>query len=201
MKECDAQAIFIAVTDFFSQNEVATQKLIMFTSDGISVMLGRNNGVQAKLKAIVPHLLEFHCVAHRQALAVSHAYSSIDNFVQLESTLRAIYSYFSHSSTRLERLKSVFNVLDKKFVRLQKLLSRLQALKAIVKSYKALILHFDDRANEDVTAEGIVKRLKGYTFVVCLHFCVMFCLPWDKLTKVFNFLPTIPVMLIERSLK
>ena len=162
LEECDAQAIFIAVTDLFSQNEVATQKLIMFTSGGASVMLGRSNGVQAKLKAIVPHLLEFHCVAHREALAVSHAYNSIDNFVQLESTLRAIYSYFSHSSTRLERLKLVFNVLDKKFVRLQKLfgihwLNRLQALKAIVKSYEALILYFDNRANE-------------YRFVVCLHF-------------------------------
>ena len=46
LEECDAQAIFIAVTDFFSQNEVTTQKLIMFTSDGASVMLGRSNGVQ-----------------------------------------------------------------------------------------------------------------------------------------------------------
>ena len=78
LKECDAQAIFTAVTDFFTQNEVAVEKLIMFTSDGASVMLGCNNGVQAKLKSIVPHLMEFHCVAHREALAVSHAYNSVD---------------------------------------------------------------------------------------------------------------------------
>ena len=191
LKECDAQAIFIAVTNFFSQNKVATEKFIMFTSDGASVMLGRNNGVQAKLKAIVPHLLEFHRVAHREALAVSHAYNSIDNFAQLESTLQAIYSYFSHPSTHLERLKSVFNVLDKKFVRLQKLfdirwLSRLQA---IVKSYKALILYFDDQANENVTAEGIVKRLKKYRFVVCLHFLCDILSTLGQLNKTFQ-LPT-----------
>ena len=80
---------------FFSQNEVAIEKLIMFTSDGASVMLGCNNGIQAnlKLKSIVPHLLEFHCVAHREALALSHAYNSIDYFVQLESILQAIHSY------------------------------------------------------------------------------------------------------------
>ena len=84
-------------------------------------MLGCNNGVQAKLKSIVPHLLEFHCVAHREALSVSQAYQCVDYFVQLESTLRAIYSFFSHSSVRLERLKLVFNILDKKFVRLHKL--------------------------------------------------------------------------------
>ena len=57
-------------------------------------------------------------------------------------------------------------MLDKKFVRLQKLfdihwLSRLQAVKVIVKSYKALILYFGDQTNEDITAEGIVKRLKS----------------------------------------
>ena len=73
-------------------------------------MLGCNNGVQAKLKSTVPHLLEFHCVAHREALSVSQAYQCIDYFVQLESTLRAIYSFFAHSSVRLERLKLVFNI-------------------------------------------------------------------------------------------
>ena len=66
LKECDAQAIFIAVTDFFSQNEVATQKLIMFTSDGASVMLGRNNGVQAKLKAIYWNFTVLHTERHLQ---------------------------------------------------------------------------------------------------------------------------------------
>ena len=47
-------------------------------------------------------------------------------------------------------------------------LSRLQAVKAVVQSYEALVVYFDDQANEDVTAEGIVKRLRKYRFVVCL---------------------------------
>ena len=72
----------------------------MFTSDGATVMLGCNNGVQAKLKSLVPHLLEFHCIAHREALSVSQAYQRVDYFVQLESTLRAIYSFFAHFSIR-----------------------------------------------------------------------------------------------------
>jgi len=79
----------------------------MFTSDGASVMLGCDNGVQAKLKSVVPHLIEFHCVAHREALSVSQAYQSVDYFVQIGSILCAIYSYFSHSSVRTERLKLV----------------------------------------------------------------------------------------------
>ena len=37
-------------------------------SVGASVMLGRNNGVAAKLKAIVPSAIVVHCVCHRLAL-------------------------------------------------------------------------------------------------------------------------------------
>ena len=79
---------------FFTEIDVSLDKLIVFTSDGASVMLGCNNGVQAKLKSLVPHLLEFHCAAHCEALSVSQAYQSVNYFVQLKSILRAIYSFF-----------------------------------------------------------------------------------------------------------
>ena len=82
-------------------NNISLDKINIFTSDGASVLLGSHNGVQAKLKSIVPYLLEFHCVAHREALSVSQAYQSVDYFVQLKSTLRPIH-IFSHSSVRLE---------------------------------------------------------------------------------------------------
>jgi len=71
LKECDADSIFTSVTKYFADIDVSINKMIMFTSD---VMLGCNNGVQAKLKSIVPHLIEFHCVAHHEALSVSQAF-------------------------------------------------------------------------------------------------------------------------------
>ena len=165
LQECNAESIFKSVVKYFDEIKVSLDRLIMFTSDGASVMLGCDNGVQAKLKSIVPHVIEFHCVAHREALSVSQAYQSVDYFVQVESMLLIIYSYFAHSSVRTERFKQVFIVLNKKFVRLQKLfdirwLSRLQAVKAVVQSYEALVTYFDDQSNKDVTAEGIAKRLK-----------------------------------------
>ena len=73
-------------------------KLKMFTSDWASVILGCENGVQVKLKSVVQHLVEFHCVVYREALSVSQAYKSIGYFLQIENILRAIYSYFLHSS-------------------------------------------------------------------------------------------------------
>ena len=104
LKECDADSIFASGTKYFADINVSTVKMIMFTSDGASVMFECSNGVEAKLKFIVPHLMEFHCVAHREALSVSQAYQSVEYFVQVESILRAIYSYFSHSIVRTGRL-------------------------------------------------------------------------------------------------
>ena len=167
LQECDTMSIFTLVVKYFEEIQVSMDKLIMFTSDGAFVMLGCENGVQAKLKSVVLHLVEFHCVAHREALSVSQAYKSVGYFVQIESILRAIYSYFAHSSVRTERLMLVFKVLNKNFVRLQKLFdirwsSRLEAVRAIVGSYDALVTYFNDQSNEDVTADGIAKRLKTY---------------------------------------
>ena len=112
----------------------------------------------------------------------------------------------AHSSVRLERLNLIFNVLDKKFVRLQKLfeicwLSQLHVIKAALHSYEALVVYFDDQANEDVTAEEIVRRLKSTDLLFLCISCVIFFQPLVSLTKHFNFLHIIPVALIEKSLK
>ena len=44
-----------------------------FSSDGANVMLGRNNGVAAKLANKNPYLFVSHCIAHRLALACNSA--------------------------------------------------------------------------------------------------------------------------------
>jgi len=113
LQGCDTESILRSVGKYFDEIQVS---LDMFTSDGASVMLGCDNGVQAELKSLVPHMIEFHCVAHREALSVSQAYQYVDYFVQVESMLRALYSYFAHSSVRTERFKHVFIVLNKKIV-------------------------------------------------------------------------------------
>ena len=173
--ECDAIGISSAVVNFFETKNVSLSKVVMLTTDGAAVMLGCNNGVHIHLKKYAPHLIEYHCIAHREVLAVSQAYKSINFFVRLESILRALYGYFSHSSVRMEKLKAVFHVLDKKFVRLQRLydirwLSRLQAVKAVVTTYETLIVYFENESNKDATADGLAKQLKSYRFALTIHF-------------------------------
>jgi len=75
LKECDAGSIFKLVAEYFHRID---NSMIMFISDGLSVILGCSNGVQAKLKSVIPHLMECHCVAHQKSLAVSQAYQSFE---------------------------------------------------------------------------------------------------------------------------
>ena len=49
----------------------------MFTGNGTNVMLGSHNGVHGKLCAHSPALLEYHCVAHCESLAVAQAYETV----------------------------------------------------------------------------------------------------------------------------
>ena len=58
LKECDATSISKEILDYLNENELPLHKLILFTSDGVSVMLGVNNGVHVKLKEHCPHLNE-----------------------------------------------------------------------------------------------------------------------------------------------
>ena len=53
-------------------DDVLHECLLGFASDGASVMLGKQGGVYAKLKAEFPHLMSWHCFNHRLELSVHH---------------------------------------------------------------------------------------------------------------------------------
>ena len=52
-------------------------KMVMFTSDGARVMLGRRNGVAVKLKGRMPHLVQQHCTAHREDLGIADTWKEV----------------------------------------------------------------------------------------------------------------------------
>ena len=121
LKGCDADSIVTMIVKFFKSIEVDLAKMVMFTSDGAAVLLGCNNGVFVKLRGMsVPHSTEHHCVAHKEALADGSAYQSSAYFVELENVIKAIYSHFSHSSVKIANLKSLFGVLEQKYIKVEK---------------------------------------------------------------------------------
>ena len=61
-------------------------------------MLGKHTGVMTRLKSDVPHLMVTYCAAHHIALAASGAAKAEPWFNILETSLNAVYAYFSRSA-------------------------------------------------------------------------------------------------------
>ncbi|KAL1481340.1 hypothetical protein MTO96_034542 [Rhipicephalus appendiculatus] len=58
--------------------DVLKDKLIAFASDGASVMLGKQSGVAKLLEDTFPHLITWHCSAHRLELAVGDSVRDVE---------------------------------------------------------------------------------------------------------------------------
>jgi len=177
LQSATTDAIASSIVGFLHSVIIELCHLVMFTSDGANVMLGSHNGVHVKLHAHSPALLEYHCVAHREALAVSQAYETLAYLKKVEGILKGLYSHFAHSTICLEGLKGIFAVLKMKFIKVKKLfdipwLSRVEAVEAIVRGYIALVAYLADRActEGDAVCEGLHKQMTTYQFVLTLHF-------------------------------
>ena len=57
------------------------QRLVGFSSDGASTMLGPYSGVPVRLKIQSPSLLPFHCPAHWVDLAIMEVVEDVSLFV------------------------------------------------------------------------------------------------------------------------
>ena len=69
----NATAMFQTIQSNLQACTLSTDKLIGLATDGASVMVGRKNGLAAKLKDVNPRLISVHCICHILALACTDA--------------------------------------------------------------------------------------------------------------------------------
>jgi len=118
--------------------------MVGFGSDGASVMTGRLNGVGVMLQKQAHHMIQIHCMAHRLALVCVDA-ANKNPYMQEYRT--KLYSYFSHSSLRCEKLELIQEVLNDENVRLKepiavRWLAMHSAVMAVQKSWQSLVTFF-----------------------------------------------------------
>ena len=89
--------IFRAVTSFFNANSIPLAKISSLVTDGAPAMVGNERGVAARLKAVCPHLLSYHCIIHNSVLCtklkgeyndVMNTVINIVNYLRGKSSLR-----------------------------------------------------------------------------------------------------------------
>lgn len=103
LEDCTAEAIFNAICNYITKNDIPINNLIGLAADNASVMIGKHIGVQARFKELLPHLFVLGCKCHSFHLCASAAANKLPR--SLEEFIRNIYNYFSNSSKRLEKLK------------------------------------------------------------------------------------------------
>lgn len=91
------QDIFDKISGFFTDNEIPLNNVTSLVTDGAPAMLGINNGLAAKLKAVNPNLISYHCIIHNSVLCMKLKAKYEDtmgmiiklvNFLRANSSLR-----------------------------------------------------------------------------------------------------------------
>ena len=93
-----ADTIVKALKEFLSSKDVDVQQITSLGSDGASVMIGKKNGVSAKLKHDNPSLINIHCIAHRLTLAAKDSFADIPYLKKNEGVMSCLYKFCQNSS-------------------------------------------------------------------------------------------------------
>ena len=91
---CNSEAITELVKKELSASDLDISKLMGLSTDGASVMIGKTNGVAAKLRQSNDKLLNMHCVCHRLALACTDSCQELKFIKKVEDVLRQLWYYF-----------------------------------------------------------------------------------------------------------
>ena len=76
--------IYDTITNLKERRLLKNEKLIAFSTDGASSMVGCENGFFILLKNDIKNLILTHCIAHRVALATSDASKKFPEFLCVE---------------------------------------------------------------------------------------------------------------------
>ena len=93
----NAETIKSVVVKQLSDCDLDINKLSGLSTDGASVMVGKENGVTAKLKREAKRLLNVHRICHRLALACEDANDHISYIKTVEKVLIRLWSFFHNS--------------------------------------------------------------------------------------------------------
>ncbi|XP_070580157.1 zinc finger protein 862-like [Ptychodera flava] len=98
----NADTIVKVLIKNLKQLHLCPQKMSSFVSDGASVMIGKRNGVAAKLRREVnSSLISLHCVCHRLALACTDTNADIKYINKVHDWLGSLWRFFDDSPKRL----------------------------------------------------------------------------------------------------
>ena len=174
LEACNAASIVIAVKDFYKKHKLDLNKMVMFTSDGASVMLGKINGVAAQLRKDVPHLVQQHCVSHQEDLGLCDSWKEVKLIKDVETLMRTVYTVFCRSPTKKCKFQEIADASECESIAFRPLnevhwLLRHFSLHAIIQNYEPLFRYFEEDKDNDPISKYCYKKLKSEQFHITLE--------------------------------
>ena len=99
-ESANAVAMFHTIQSNLQACTLSTDKLIGLATDGASVMVGRKNGLGAKLKDVTdPRLISVYCVCHKLALTCTDAKDggNLKLIREVETVVTQLWKVFENS--------------------------------------------------------------------------------------------------------
>ncbi|MCO5554440.1 hypothetical protein L7F22_007970 [Adiantum nelumboides] len=180
-----AEAKYGTIIKLIDEMGLCLQKLVSFAADGCSVMMGCRGGLLARMKAVVPHLLPVHRLAHRENLVASQAVGVFSEFMHLDKLCRSIYSWLHSSRKRFDDFKLIEGALDLPDLAMLQIhtvrwLSRGQVMEHMVKIMPALFIEFGKEK------PSIYDELTTYAIQLCIHLLADVCTELNVLNCQFQ---------------
>jgi hypothetical protein len=145
-----------------------SNKLIGMGSDGAAVMLGKDNGVIAKLKELQPVVQAVHCSAHRIELAYKDALRKIPIHGQVEGIMSGIFCFYKKSPLNRQMLLQSYCALNQSPVVPTRvggtrwITHTRIALGNLLRGYEAITTHLSQVKDNSATSADQRGKAKNY---------------------------------------
>ena len=178
-KSLDANSLSSYIIKLLHDLDLNLSKIVSQGYDGASVMSGRCNGVQAKIREVAPNAVYIHCFAHVLNLVLVDATKSLPIAAEFFALLESLYVFISSSKAHTIFIEKQKTLHPNKQPRELKKLSdtrwacRHDAVNAICNAYDSLILALEEISERDdyskaVEAKGLLHQIKIFSFVITL---------------------------------
>ncbi|MCO5567614.1 hypothetical protein L7F22_021308 [Adiantum nelumboides] len=163
-----AQTKYEALVKVLDEIGLDMQQMVGIATDGDSSMLGCHDGLVAKLRRKVPHLVSTHCIAHREALAILDATKCFPCLSYIDKVANKIYSWIHGSSLRHTGFQNLLNEMNLQVLEVLQIhdvrwLSRGNVMERLVVLMPAILTYWKEGA------PAWYKKLRIYKVLFVIH--------------------------------
>ena len=171
-------------------------KLVGVVADGASVNFGCKEGLVAKLRHEMPHIIGIHCCAHRFELALKDAAKGSKLWEGIDKFLMNLYKFYHNSPLNMSRLMEAGKALNIIILRPVNLSGtrwaphRHRALLAVCRDWSAIANHLSQVAlgsnDTAAKAKGLHQKLVSIQVVLMLQVFVKFFTICKTVSEIFQ---------------